>query len=200
MWDEFVKRITKAEPLPQTASSPPRIGTKNRLSSTVVVGLGNDVLTDDGVGLYVARYLRQLLDPDRYTIFELSVGGMELVEHLLGYKRAVVIDACRTGRHAAGTLTHHGPQDFSATLRLASYHTMNFATALELAHLLGAALPEQIDVFAIEVEDVETISEDCTPKLAARLPALADEIAQILKGQEEPRERVTTPDSRDGRG
>lgn len=169
------ERQTEFEPCPQVpqgkASSP----------STVVVGLGNDLISDDGIGLYVARCLGAALDPDHYEVVELSVGGMALVERLLGYRRAVVVDACRTGRHAPGTLTRHRAEDFCNSPRLASYHTMDFGTALELARQLGADLPERIEVFAIEAEDVETIHEGCTPGVEASIERVAEEIVRALK-------------------
>ena len=161
--------------------------------STVVVGLGNDLLSDDGVGLYVARRLRELLDPTEYEIRELSVGGIEIVEQLIGHRRAVVIDACRSGRHAPGTLTRHRPQDFSGSLRLGSFHTMNFATALELARMLGAQLPEQIDVYAIEAEDTMTLSEHCTPAVEAGIERIAGQIARILRSENEATEAGRLP-------
>jgi len=185
MWNKFVKPVTEPKHSPAPGGHDYCSGPHSHSSRTVVVGLGNDLLTDDGIGLFLARRLRHLLDPERYDIFELSVGGIEIVEHLTGYERAVVIDACRTGRHAPGTLTRHRPDDFANTVRLGSYHTMNFATTLELARLLGADLPRQIDIFAVEVEDTETVSEGCTPNVEARIAALADEIAQTLMDEEE---------------
>ena len=152
--------------------------------STVVVGLGNDLLSDDGVGLYVARRLRERLDPNRYKVVELCIGGMGLVDYLVGHHRAVLIDACRTGRHPPGTLTFHRPEDFANSPRLASYHTIDFATALELARQLGADLPERIAIFAIEVEDVETIHEGCTPRVEASIETAAKQITRILEAEQ----------------
>jgi len=177
-----VKSVTGKEQPLQLGCSVHSSLIENRSRQTIVVGLGNDLLSDDGVGLYVARRLRERLDPGQFEVLELSVGGMALVDHLLGYRQAVVVDACRTGRRNPGTLTRHTPEDFSNSLRLASYHAMDFATALELARRLGADLPERIEVFAIEVEDVETIHEGCTPKVEASIDPAVEEIERILSG------------------
>ena len=182
-WDGFVKLITKGEPAAAATGDSEDKGSRV-CPATVVVGLGNDLLSDDGVGLYVARRLRERLAPDRYKVIELSVGGMGLVDHLVGYRRAVVIDACRTGRRPPGTLSRHRPEDFANSPRLASYHTIDFATALELARQFGADLPERMAVFAIEVEDVETIHEGCTPRVEARVETAAEQIARILEAEE----------------
>jgi hydrogenase maturation protease len=177
----FVKSVTEKERGAQLPDCDFLRSNMTRSAFTVVVGLGNDLLTDDGVGLYVARHLRSLLDPEQYEVVELSVGGMELVEHLVGYQRAVVIDACRTGRHPAGTLTRHSPDDFAASPRLTSFHTIDFATALELARRLGLDLPETIDLFAVEAEDCETIGEGCTPRVESSIEPAARAIEQFLQ-------------------
>ena len=113
-------------------------------------------------------------------------GGMRLVDHLGGFEQAVLIDACRTGRHPPGTLTRHKPDAFPGSPRLASYHVIDFPSAIELARRMGAELPEDITVFAIEVQDVETIHEGCTPRVAASIDGAAEAIAAIL-GAEQPR-------------
>lgn len=164
------------QPQPSTGSTEPCVR-----ADTVVIGLGNDILSDDGVGLYIARRLRQRLDPRRFAVEELTVGGVELVERLIGYRRAVIIDACRTGRRAPGALTRHRPEEFMRSLRLASYHTIDFASALELVRRLGGVLPEDLAIFAIEAADVETVQESCTPPVAACIESAAERIARFLE-------------------
>ena len=151
------------------------------LPTTLIVGLGNDLLSDDGVGVYVARRLRDCLDPSRFAVRELAVGGIHLVESLLGFCHAIVIDACRTGRYPPGTVTRHDAGEFTNSLRLAPYHAMAFPDALELARWMGASLPRRIDVFAIEVLDIETVGERCTPAVEAGIDNAADEIARFLE-------------------
>lgn len=158
--------------------SPPR---REHSPATIVVGLGNDLLSDDGAGIQIARRLRERLDPARFAVCDLTTGGMGLVDHLVGYRRAVLIDACRTGRVPPGTLTRHDAASFSNSLRLASFHAIAFPDAIELARKMGADLPERIDVFAIEVADVETVAETCTPRVQASLPAAVEEIARFLE-------------------
>ncbi len=153
------------------------------LRSTVIVGLGNDLLSDDGVGLYVARRLRRQLDPRFYEVLELSVGGIELVERLAGFRRAIIIDGCRTGRCVPGTVTQHRAEEFNRSLRLSSFHTMDFGTALELARRLGARLPDEIIVFAIEVEDVETLGECCTPHVEAAIEPAARAVREFVESR-----------------
>src|SRR4051794_24494827 len=72
--------------------------------TTGIIGVGNPVLSDDGVGLQVARELRRRLSgrPD-VTVLERCAGGLRLMESMAGYGRAVLIDAMESGA-AAGSI------------------------------------------------------------------------------------------------
>ena len=132
---------------------------------TLVLGLGNPILSDDGVGFYVAEELKNRLDGLDVSIEQASTGGLSILDLLAGYDKAIIIDAVKTGRAKAGQVGRLKPEAFSATLHASSPHDLNFVTALELGRKLGMALPEEIDIVTVEVEDVTTFSEKCTPKV-----------------------------------
>jgi len=65
---------------------------------TLVIGLGNPILGDDGVGWKVAKELTTLIDPDTSVEIDCaSLGGLSLMERMLGYQRVIVIDSMETG-------------------------------------------------------------------------------------------------------
>ena len=76
---------------------------------TLVLGLGNPIVTDDAVGLRVAQALKPLLThcPD-IDISEDHWGGLRLMERMVGYNRAIIIDAICTGS-LPGTIHHLMP-------------------------------------------------------------------------------------------
>jgi hydrogenase maturation protease len=129
----------------------------------LVLGLGNPVLTDDSVGLRVAAELKQVLARrPEVEVGEDSCGGLRLMERMIGYDRAIVIDAIQTGA-PPGTL-HRLAVNSIPTQRTASAHDANLPTALALGRLAGAALPrdEDILVVGIEAHDVLSFGEECT--------------------------------------
>ena len=63
---------------------------------TLVLGLGNPILSDDGVGLRVARAVESQLSQQEITVMETSMGGLSLLDLLTGYDRAIIIDAIQT--------------------------------------------------------------------------------------------------------
>ena len=138
---------------------------------TLVLGLGNPVVRDDAVGLHVAARLRELLAGRRdVEVAEDCRGGLHLMERMIGFDRALVIDAIATGA-APGTIHRLAPNDIP-TQRSASTHDMNFPTALAFGRASGAHLPEddQILLVGIEAQDILTFGEEMTPAVAEAVP------------------------------
>ena len=74
------------------------------------------------------------------------------------------------------------PEAFDATRHAGTPHDVNFATALELGNRLGLALPQQITIFAIEVENVSSFGEECTPAVKRAVPICVETVIQELNG------------------
>ncbi len=153
---------------------------------TLILGLGNPILSDDGVGIRVARALEGRLNQPNVNVMETSVAGLDFLELLVGYDRAIIIDAIQTNEGKAGQVYRLEPEAFNATRHASTPHDVNFATALELGKRLGLALPQQIIIFAIEVENVTTYSEECTPKVRDAIPVCVEMVMQELDGGQDP--------------
>ncbi len=149
---------------------------------TLILGLGNPILSDDGVGLHVAAELKDRIDQREVTVMETSMAGLNLLDLLVGYDRAIIIDAIQTVEGGAGQIYQLETGAFDTSRHSASPHDVNFATALELGNRLGLALPQQIDIFAIEAADVSTFSEECTPEVRQAIPVCVEVIIEELKG------------------
>ncbi|MDO8490443.1 MAG: hydrogenase maturation protease [Dehalococcoidia bacterium] len=145
---------------------------------TLVLGLGNPLLSDDGVGLRVVAALKgRLIDRD-VTVTETSMAGLNLLDILEGQEKAIVVDAIQTEGGEPGQIYRLDPGAFESTLHASSAHDVNFATALELGKRLGLALPKQIVIFGIEAADTSTVSEECTPAVEAAIPLCAQMIVR----------------------
>ncbi|MCP3981817.1 MAG: hydrogenase maturation protease [bacterium] len=148
---------------------------------TLVLGLGNPVLTDDAVGLRVARRLFQRLAfrPEVEVDVDYN-GGLRLMERMVGYDRAIVIDAMRSGRRP-GTISLFDAET-SPTRHSASSHDATLDLALEVGRRAGVTLPDEdhVVVVGIEAEDVSTFGEQCTPQVEAAIPAAVDTVMHVL--------------------
>ena len=156
-------------------------------TKTILVGLGNPILTDDGVGVKVAYEVEVRLGgncPENLFITEASVGGLRLMELLEGYDRAIIIDAIKTKNgHPTGsiyTLSLADLQAISPTQHSASPHDSSLATALDAGIALGMKLPQDITIFAVEVENILDFSEHPTPAVAAAIPKVTEMVLGIL--------------------
>jgi hydrogenase maturation protease len=148
---------------------------------TLVLGLGNPIVTDDSVGLRVVDELKPLLaDRPDVEVSEDYWGGLRLMERMIGFDRAIVIDAIQTGG-PPGTI-HLLTPDGIGTQRSASAHDVNLATALEFGRQAGMHLPENahIRLVGIEAEDILTFAEQCTPAVQAAIPRAIEAVLNVL--------------------
>ena len=148
---------------------------------TLVLGLGNPILTDDSVGHRVAEEVRSRFDSPEIMVAETSLSGLSLLDLMAGYDRVIIVDAIQTVEGRVGQIYHIEPEVFDSTRHAASPHDVNFATVLELGHRLKLDIPQQIDIFAIEVADTSTFSEECTPEIKKAVPDCAAMIMELLE-------------------
>jgi hydrogenase maturation protease len=111
---------------------------------------------------------------------EASVSGLDVLDLLVGYERAIIIDAIQTKGGQPGQIYPLEPGTFMATRHSANPHSVDFAIALELGERLGLALPREMVIFGIEVAEVNSFSEECTPEVAAAVPVCVEMVLQEL--------------------
>jgi hydrogenase maturation protease len=149
---------------------------------TLVLGLGNPLLRDDAVGLHVARRVSALLDHSAdVEVDEDYRGGLRLMERLIGFDRAIIVDAICSGA-PPGTVRRLTP-DGVPTQHSASAHDANLRTALDLGRRAGARLPpdDGITLIGIEASDVLSFSETLTPEVKAAIPGAVHMVLDELQ-------------------
>lgn len=157
--------------------------------ATIVVGLGNPILGDDGVGWHVAKQVMETLSqnppvgPDVVVEF-LSLGGLSLMEYLIGYDRAIIIDAIETGTQPHGSVhcfSLDGLPDISGG-HLTAIHDTSLQTALRVGRSMGAHLPQDITIVGVESPYVYNFSDSLTPPVSAAVPEAVQAVLDILYG------------------
>jgi hydrogenase maturation protease len=148
---------------------------------TLILGLGNDILMDDGIGPRLIRDLAQMIDAPDVQFDTASCGGLEIMEYIQGYKKVVFIDAIRTREGKPGDVYYFVPSDFRETLHLSSLHDVQFLTALKLGKTLDMNLPSDLHIIAIEIiEDME-FSEEFTTVLKEKYPDILERVFTLVK-------------------
>jgi len=144
------------------------------MEKTLVLGIGNSVLCDDGVGIRVAAEVGKRISDPAITIAEACQGGLFLMEAFLGYDHVVLIDAIQTKGGTPGQVYDLQPENFISALHLSSPHQVDFSTALELGKTLGLPMPSSIDIVAVEAGDVTTFREKFTPEVENAIPVAVE--------------------------
>jgi hydrogenase maturation protease len=150
---------------------------------TLILGLGNPILSDDGVGNRVAQVLEEkLAQRQDVTVMETSLSGLSLIDLLAGYDKAIIVDAIQTAEGKTGQIYRLNPEALNNTRHVSSPHDVNFATALELGNKLGIAMPKQIVIYAVEVDDISNFGEEFTPRVKQAIPRCVRRIIKELNG------------------
>jgi hydrogenase maturation protease len=149
---------------------------------TRVIGLGNTLLTDDGVGVYAAREIRRRLDgqfPD-VDIVESEVAGFALLELMAGWERVILIDAVAFDGIEPGEVFRIHPQDLRTSLRIRSVHEIDLPTALELGRRLGMSMPDEVLIFAVQAQDCRTFGERLNEPVQAACARAVDMVIEEI--------------------
>jgi len=149
-----------------------------RKGETLLLALGNPLMGDDGVALLAARALRPRYR-EKIDICESPVAGFALLDLLASYRRALIIDAARTGSVPPGTISEFTPSDFSPDAST-SPHYAGLPEVLALGRTLDIALPGEIRILGMEIDEMDRLHEGLGPVAAGALPEFLLRTSLIL--------------------
>ena len=142
---------------------------------------------DDGVGWKVAEAVETQLSSIQPLTSNIDVdcvalGGLSLMERMVGYERAIVIDSIGSGQHALGEVYHFDLDDLydPSAGHTTAIHDVSLMTALKMGRSMGAELPKQITVVAVESPYTYDFTEELTPPVQAAVPLAAQTVIDLL--------------------
>jgi hydrogenase maturation protease len=154
----------------------------SKKSRILVVGLGNPDLGDDGVGWRVAEEVKRRLSPDQPVDVDcLSVGGVSLMEHFIGYCCVILIDAFALEEPIGSILM----LKLSDLPHYSAFHTTStrdtpLQTAIELGRSMGALLPDDVMVVGIATKRVSEFSRQLSSSVAGAVPQAVKFVMELL--------------------
>ncbi|MEO5333460.1 MAG: hydrogenase maturation protease [Magnetococcus sp. YQC-5] len=152
---------------------------------TIIIGLGNPVLSDDGVGVQIVRLVQQEMASEQgYCFAEGALGGLNLMERLVGFEHAVIVDAFITGQRQPGSVIACELEELPDTLHTWSSHDTTLTVAMELGRIIGLVLPTSIRIWGIEVRNVDTFGERFSQDVETAIPGVVREVVAYLRGCE----------------
>ncbi len=153
------------------------------VSPFVIVGLGNEIASDDGVGLFAADALAvRFSDRDDVEVIALPWAGFALLDVLRDRKRAVLIDSLATGARPPGTVVRLDEGDFGGSVRLNSFHDINYPTVMALGRSMGWEMPEKVAIWGIETAITDEFGEELTPNVAHAVGVVANQVVAFING------------------
>jgi len=148
---------------------------KHRMD-TLILGIGNPILSDDAVGIRLAEKLKE--ENPELEVTATSEAGINLLDLVAGYDRLIIIDSIMTEKGKPGEVYHLGLEDLEPVMECHSSHGIGIATAFELGQKLGYKMPRYVSIYAVEIKDNTTFGEECTQEVAKRIPSIAKQIIE----------------------
>jgi hydrogenase maturation protease len=152
------------------------------VKNTVVLGLGNILMSDEGIGVRVVERLQMQAAkfPDVECI-DAGTGGMNILHLIANRKRAIIVDCALMGQ-AAGTIRRFTPDDVQSVKAVShfSLHDVDILKVLELSRQLEEC-PAEVVIFGIEPAKVEQ-GDTLSPQLAARIDEYVTIVGRSLAG------------------
>ncbi len=142
----------------------------------LVLGIGNPILGDDGVGIHAVRELRK--GPKDADFEEASVSGLELVELFRGYEKVIIVDAVKTRDGVPGKIYELSEQDIPSMHGL-SPHDVDLRTAMEYGNRFIGRMPV-VKIFGIEAGSVTDFRETLTPEVERSLVIVIEKIRKEI--------------------
>ncbi len=148
------------------------------MKKTLVLGVGNPILSDDGVGIHVARILKGRRLPG-VVVEELPASGLELLDMVLDFDKVVIVDAIKTKGGVPGEHYMLEEDDFEKSVHGASPHGINIATAIGLGRkIVPERMPKEVIFIAVEAEDLHNLSEKLTDSVEEALPRIVNRVVE----------------------
>lgn len=150
-------------------------------TSILILGIGNDILTDDGIGPRLVKDLDKGRLPPDISFGEATLGGMELLDMVKDFDEVIFIDALKTGMNKPGTVLRFEPVDFEETLHLSNIHDIDFLTALELGKRTGMKIPGKITIIAVEIVEDRVFSNGFSPEIKIIYPDILRKVQEMTE-------------------
>jgi hydrogenase maturation protease len=152
--------------------------------TTLVLGIGNDILGDDGVGIHIVREVARRIRAVDVTVEETAAAGLSLLETIKGYDRLIIADAILTEETQVGKIHRLALKDLVKTNGSITPHDAALRTTLEIGNsLFPGEMPADVVIFAVETHSVADIGSEMTPAVRAAVPEAVMMIMAEIEGK-----------------
>ncbi len=156
------------------------------MASNLVLGLGNPIRQDDGIGIFLCEKLEKDEQISRLTEWEFIASGeagMALLDLICGYQNLVVIDSMVSGKHPPGTISKlQLPQILTGATYKTSPHHTTFGHIFTMGQQAQLPLPQKVTIFAVEIKEFQDFGFEFSPEIEKSISPILEEIkGKILR-------------------
>ena len=146
-----------------------------------MIGLGNDIMRDDAIGLRVTRALasHSSLSPD-VEVIETGEMGLSLLDVLVNRDWVIFVDSVITGKKLVGYIHRIKGKDVTCYISK-NPHNMGLGEVLYFGRELGLSLPNEVVILAMEIRDNNHFGDEMTPKVKAGGTRFLDAVLEEVK-------------------
>ena len=148
----------------------------------LVLGVGNLVLTDEGVGIHVVQRMQQMDLPSHVEVLDGGTMGLDLLDDIEGRKKVIIVDTVKGGG-SPGTLYRMMIDDVEDIPKSrVSLHDIDMTDVFKLADLLKIEKPE-IVIIGVEPKDMESAGMELSPEVEEQIPKVIELVKREIEGR-----------------
>jgi len=147
-------------------------------SNAVLIGIGNNLLTDDGVGPFLAEKVGQRLDFSYGSVTHLSLDLLDLV---IGHKFVYIFDSFRNHKISVGEVVPFTLSDLEYRQNPTYTHGITIPIIFNIGKKLYSKMPENVRIFGINISDNQTISESFSDEINYKLDKISNYLFKKIK-------------------
>ncbi len=138
-------------------------------------------MRDDRIGLDVANLVHKGLKHRNCDLVESQLVGVNILDFICGYKTLILIDSIKTEDGKEGEIYQLSLDDLPKKRRMNSPHNIGLPWTIQMGRKLGMAIPDEIRIYAIEVNDPFNFGEELTDTMKRLLPKIVENILEKEK-------------------
>jgi hydrogenase maturation protease len=151
------------------------------MTRTIVVGVGNPILGDDGVGIIVVQELRKKLKDPEIVIEEAYTGGLNLLDIIMGYDHAILVDAISVPDKRPGEVFVLDPKEVPST-HSTNPHNVSFGEAIDMVERMrDQTIPAKIELIGINIKPSLDFSDRLSIEVEEAVPKAVAKVEGLLK-------------------
>lgn len=139
-----------------------------------ILGCGNTLVGDDGVGIRVIERLQRLKLSPNVEIIDAGVGGLAILSWIEDADKVIIVDAVQTGNEPPGTVYEFTDKEMPpSNMFMLSLHDLNLVDTLNVGRIVQK-MPDEIVIIGVEVNRVAEFTKELTPEVEAAIPEVID--------------------------